>query len=158
MEIQNLLRKATAHCDTFEKVKGYDTVTLNSIHVSPAGEINVSYDLIDDFQKNLSEKDRYKSGYFQKVKATSAEAFDSAIWEWPNRRQRELRVTVQQLAAIDGFSEQLRHAEILEILYPIHQSLEQVRGLLAAPVTYKPVEIADEIPERDTGGDSPQGK
>lgn len=130
MEIEQIKAHAEDIARRLKEEKGYDSTYFNWITISPISGITASFDLIDDFQKELVSAQKYHCGYCQD--AQFDEHYSLLPWfsEVPTRSQREARVLIRQLNSMQGMAAEIKDLEVEQILQSILSNAVSLSNML----------------------------
>ena len=123
---------------------GYDSASFRKVQVDE-WSIDVTYDLQDDFQKDLKYDEVVYSGYTtfsvypELRQPINVDRFSEALWSQvkavPSREMRELQITVKQLNHMSHSLKGIRHEQAKQFVEDIvkqagkfTQALEHYKG------------------------------
>lgn len=118
--------------DYFKGPLGYTEVQVHSLSVHTTERFSIYVSHQDDFQEHVGSDQKYRSEGYNSLYFSSIDSLWSALYSWPTRPQRELRVLANQLTGITGMEALLSSVLLKEFLLPILAARDELVKLLPA--------------------------
>lgn len=111
----------------FTERLGYDSALFNYATISASGRVKLSFDYIDNFQQEIDQDKRYRSGVYETI---DLDDLATKLAVWPMREQRELEILARRLSALGQNTADIRSAQVRAFVERLQPEIDKVNRAL----------------------------